>query len=298
MTRRVRLLFDIRGWAYYYRCVALQKYAPEDFEVTIGPDYGRAFKRDRHDLVLQLCYSCTRNVKVHVKKGGYNMRIVAGINVAAKAAKPWLKANQKYADWVVLNSQMAWEKLGQPEKTSYISNGVDREVFRVDTPIENRKPRVLWCGSKFHRKNKGYDSILRPLKDRLAKRGIACDLHLVDSHGRRRNQDQMAAWYQSGTIYVCASQSEGTPNPALEAASCGAVVVSTRVGNMPELIEDGVNGFLVERDQNAIHDAVLKAVDRYPEMSAAMQERIASWHWRERSRQYYDLFRRLINGAT
>ena len=49
----------------------------------------------------------------------------------------------------------------------------------------------------------------------------------------------MAAWYDTGTVYVVASQFEGTPNPALEAASAGCVVVSTPVGNMPELIRDG-----------------------------------------------------------
>ena len=53
----IRFLYDVPGWCYYHRCVALQKYAPSDFSVSIGPDYGKALKEKPHDLVFQLCYS-------------------------------------------------------------------------------------------------------------------------------------------------------------------------------------------------------------------------------------------------
>ena len=104
----------------------------------------------------------------------------------------------------------------------------------------------------------------------------------------------MARWYNSGVVYVCASKTEGTPNPALEAAACGCPIVSTKVGNMPELIKDGYNGYIVERSVDQLYNAILKTIKHKDEMSKNMQKAIADWDWAERSKVYYDLFRRLI----
>jgi N-acetyl-alpha-D-glucosaminyl L-malate synthase BshA len=47
-------------------------------------------------------------------------------------------------------------------------------------------------------------------------------------------------------IFILPSDHESFGLVALEAMSCGAPVIATRVGGMVEVIEDGVNGFLVD----------------------------------------------------
>ena len=47
-------------------------------------------------------------------------------------------------------------------------------------------------------------------------------------------------------ILVLPSSREGLPIVLLEAMAVGAIVLATAVGGTPELVEDGVNGFLVE----------------------------------------------------
>lgn len=296
-TYRIRVLFDALQWAYYHRCKALEKYAPDDFEVTSGPDYGLVFRKQRYDLALQLVYPATAQIRKHIRNGHYKMVLVAGMNVGWKEGAPWFPKVYPHADWVLFNNEMIWKAAGEKEHTSWISNGVDRDVFRCRVPFEQRKPKCLWLGSKFHRKQKGFDDILVPVTAALKEHGIETAFHCVDSHAGRRlkTHAQLAEWYNTGTIYIVASKTEGTPNPALEAASCGCVVVATRVGNMPELIRHGVNGELVNRDAAAIRDAVLRCQARYPEMAVAMQAEIAKWHWRDRAPQYFDLFRRLID---
>jgi hypothetical protein len=60
MAYTIRLLYDTPGWAYYWRCLALQKHAPSDFNISVGSDYGNALKQKPHDLILQNAFSGSR----------------------------------------------------------------------------------------------------------------------------------------------------------------------------------------------------------------------------------------------
>jgi len=52
--------------------------------------------------------------------------------------------------------------------------------------------------------------------------------------------------YSGCKVWFLASISEGFGNPILEVMACGCAVVSTNCGGPGDIIEDGVNGFLVE----------------------------------------------------
>jgi glycosyltransferase involved in cell wall biosynthesis len=292
----IRLLYDVQFWAYYWRCLALQKYAPPDFDVSIGSNYGAALKEKKHDLILQLAYSYAKDVRKHLNVLKYNTLLVSSYNVGWGYANNWLPPVIKESDYVIINNREMWEKSGKNPKTFPISNGVDLDKFNVKKPIELRKPRVLWVGSITHRKTKNYDSILVPLSKMLQNEKIAWDFKLVDSCGKNRmNQEQMCCWYNTGTIYVVASSQEGTPNPAIESAACGCTVVSTRCGNMPELIEHGKNGFLCDTSVSSLMAGIRSAVANNKQYCDNMQETIKSWGWKERSKQYYDFFRKIID---
>lgn len=55
----------------------------------------------------------------------------------------------------------------------------------------------------------------------------------------------MPRFYASLDVVVLASRNEGTPIALIEAAAAGVPAVSTRVGGVPEVIRDEVNGLLV-----------------------------------------------------
>jgi len=63
-------------------------------------------------------------------------------------------------------------------------------------------------------------------------------------------------------VFVSPSRWEGLPLAVIEAMMAGLPVVATRVGGVPELVEDGVTGFLVSpRDPEALTAAIQKLLD-------------------------------------
>ena len=292
----IRLLYDTAYWAYYWSSLALQKYAPDDFDVDIGNEYTEATKHKRYDLILQNCFSYAAALKKHTMRVSPSTIVCSVYSVGWGYANDWLDLCIRDSDNVIINNVEMWEKHGKRPNTFQISNGIDLGVFGIKKPIELRKtPRVLWCGSKIHRGVKNYDSIIVPLEKMLAKDKIQFDFRLVDSVGpNRMNQSQMNYWYNTGTILVVSSKTEGTPNTLHEGCACGCVPVATRVGNVPEIVTDGVNGFICDTNVQSIYGGIKKAIPRYQEMATAANSTIQGWDWKYKSVEYFDYFRKLI----
>lgn len=68
---------------------------------------------------------------------------------------------------------------------------------------------------------------------------------------------------KDSTLFVMSSRWEGMPNSLMEAMALGLPCISTDcpVGGPKELIEDGVNGFLIPvEDQNALENKIIEAL--------------------------------------
>ena len=59
-------------------------------------------------------------------------------------------------------------------------------------------------------------------------------------------QDEVAPYYAAFDALVLPSANEGTPVSAIEALASARPVVATRVGGVPDVVRDDVDGFLVE----------------------------------------------------
>ncbi|MGH3136774.1 MAG: glycosyltransferase family 4 protein [Gaiellaceae bacterium] len=81
-------------------------------------------------------------------------------------------------------------------------------------------------------------------------------------HVLARSRGELARAYHALDAYVVPSRQEGGPKGVLEAMAAGAPLVTTRVGQAPDLVEHGRNGFLVDVDDaDAIAYAVLRLRD-------------------------------------
>lgn len=77
----------------------------------------------------------------------------------------------------------------------------------------------------------------------------------------------------------------------IEAMACGTPVIAFRSGSVPEVVVDGVTGFIVESEQEAI--AAVGKLDRLDRRTvrARFEERFSA---KRMVRQYEDLYRELI----
>ena len=81
---------------------------------------------------------------------------------------------------------------------------------------------------------------------------------IVQQWGRR---DDMPQIYPSIHIVCLPSYHEGLPKVLMEAASCGRPVIAFDVPGSREIVQDGVNGFLVPfQDQNSLENALLNLI--------------------------------------
>ncbi|MGH7769049.1 MAG: glycosyltransferase family 4 protein [Candidatus Binatia bacterium] len=84
-----------------------------------------------------------------------------------------------------------------------------------------------------------------PLKEHLMRR--ARELGIEDSVEFLAARPDPFPYYRSLHLFLNTSLHEGIPLTLLEAMACGLPVVAPRVGGIPEVIEDGKQGLLVEQ---------------------------------------------------
>ena len=122
-------------------------------------------------------------------------------------------------------------------------------------------------------RERGVDALLLLVGDgddreRLEQR--AHDLGVARSCLFLGYQDDVAPWYAACDAVVLTSASEGTPVTIIEALAAGRPVVATKVGGVPDVVDEGETGFLVRAgDTHALAER-LETLARDPARRAAM----------------------------
>jgi len=93
---------------------------------------------------------------------------------------------------------------------------------------------------------------------------------------------ELAPVYADLDVVVLSSRNEGTPVSLIEAAAAGRPVVATRVGGVPDVIEDGVSGRLVPPGDPA---SLARAIEEL--LDAPQQARLFAAEGRERVRRRF-----------
>lgn len=286
-------VYDVPDWAYYFQCQSMKKYWPKKNDDIFLTNYRPRIDNEffSKDVIFQMEFP--RVVEFSKILDYKKTTLIGYFSVGWGHHLDWLKKITSCCSHIIINNYECYQKFGDFDNTCYISNGVDFNKFYVKKDIRSRKPKVVWTGSTKYHKCKNYDNILLPLQEKLKNSGIDVEFNSTTVTGIVKSQNELLDWYNDATIYCCASSTEGTPNPALEAAACGCTVVSTPVGNMPELIKDGWNGYLCDVDVDDLYDKCIKAINNI-NLNINMQKEIKKWDWKRKVIEYYDYFNKCI----
>ena len=168
------------------------------------------------------------------------------------------------------------EKIVKEEKTCLLNGaGVNLEHFGVaEYPEENGTTRFLFIGRVM--KEKGIDELFKAMQ-LLREDGINCVLDVVggyeEDYSEQIKQYENDGWlnyhgYQKDVhpfidaahCFVLPSWHEGMANTNLECAAMARPVITSNIHGCLEAVEDGVTGFLCEK-QNP--DSLYKVMKRF-----------------------------------
>jgi glycosyltransferase involved in cell wall biosynthesis len=120
----------------------------------------------------------------------------------------------------------------------------------------------------------------------------------VQFHGRIPNAD-VPGWLQKGDIFLNTSIVDNTPISILEAMASGLCIVSTNVGGLPYLLEDGHDALLVPPgDSKAMAVAVHRILEE-PGLASTLSKnarhKVEQFDWSLVLPQWEALFSRIVD---
>lgn len=109
-------------------------------------------------------------------------------------------------------------------------------------------------------------------------------------------------WLAASDVFAFPSLTEGFPTVILEAMASGLPIVATNITGLPEIIEDGKNGLLVEpKNPQLLGEAILKIlndVELGKKMSRSNLEDVRQYSWQNFSKRLDGVFREVIHSTV
>jgi len=246
------------------------------------------------------------------------------LRLARKPAwKPVLRRIIRAADWLLAASEEIRDValgLYPHPRAEALTNGVDTELFR---PVEPALPpragvhRII-VPRRLFQKN-GVEYLIRAIP--LVQRELPVEAVLVGDGPERsrlealarelgvadrvrflgaRPNTEMPALLASAEVAVFPSLLEATSVAALEAMSCQVPVAASRVGGLPQIVDETVGTLFEPADPESLAVALVALLVR-PDLNAAgeagRRRVVAHWSGERLARRHVEIYQGLLGGG-
>lgn len=254
------------------RCIekALKTYRPDVIHIhTQGIAYLAVPLFKRIPSVVSIDYTAALLAKEHPYPANITYKpIVATEKKCFAAAAHIITWSNRARDSVVNDYGIS------PKKVSAIYTPVPLELFAQKKPKQASTqimPRLLFIGNDFVRK--GGQDVLEVFLESLVN---VCELDIVTNahvdapsiqnlrihRGIRPLSKEMLKLYEAADIFVMPTHEDVYGMVFVEATAAGLPCIGTTVMAVPELVQDGVNGFTIKPgDRAALRQAILKLIE-------------------------------------
>jgi glycosyltransferase involved in cell wall biosynthesis len=193
------------------------------------------------------------------------------------------------AEFVIRDQREARARLGLPEDRPmilYVGNvqppkGVEVLVEAMPRVVQRRRDvtlRIVGSGADEAK-----------LKARVRELGVEAN---VIFEGRKLHPD-IPWWMAASDLFCLPSHMEGCPNVVLESLACGRPVVASRVGGVPELLDDR-NGLMAPPNDPAALASALDAALARAWDPAALRATVKYLSWDAVAETYLALLREVL----
>ena len=331
LTRLDRKRFRVHPVCFHSKGIWFKRVADLGDPVTLFPIHG--FRRpDTARQLLAFAWWC-RTQQIEVLQTCELYSNIFGLPGGALASVPLRigsrrgfveppglqrlqRASYSKAQFVVANSHAAAERLRidrvDEEKIIMIPNGIDLARFPA-RQYSSRPTRVAVVACL--REEKRIDVLISAIPQIVAScpdtkfviagdgtcredlLTLARELGVLENIDFLGHRDDVSAVLSQADIFVLPSRSEAFPNAIMEAMATGLPVVASNVGGIPELVEDGRTGHLVQPgDATALADSVialLQQPQRLEEFGRAGRSKVEqSYSFDRMVAQFEDLYER------
>jgi glycosyltransferase involved in cell wall biosynthesis len=238
---RLAILVDQRGWAYHEKAQEKARYVEKEWDVEFFfLNEKPVIDHAKFDILYNFNHTPSHYDEL------FHGRLIKGLysHYHHTANFPWqyvYRMVKHAAVLVVANRPQAEEIKPFFRNTVELPDGVDLRTFYLEQQRTGDDIIAGWSGNPDRRlarkRVKRFYEVVKP----------ACEAAGVElKKATDMSRDDLRKMYNETDVVLIASRTEGNPLCFFEAGACGRTVIATAVGVIPQMVEDGTDGFLID----------------------------------------------------